>query len=85
MSTDETINDTPEEEVIGPRVEIRRKAEFFELQEDANGDWHWVLWAKNGRPLATNLDGYSRQIDAISAIKTIIAQDERTQILIAHQ
>lgn len=40
---------------------------FIELAEDQKGGWWWVLWAKNGRPMAMSASPYNRRNDASNA------------------
>jgi len=42
----------------------------FEVAKGSDG-WHWVLFAKNGRPLATNMEAIGRRNDIIRLISKI--------------
>lgn len=58
---------------------------WFELTPYA-GEWYWVLWAENGRPLAVGGRGYANKLKAVEAIKNVIktAVDE-TKICVAYE
>jgi len=45
----------------------------FELVADEDGDWHWMLFARNGRPVATNVEPYERRNDAERSISRFVA------------
>ena len=47
---------------------------FIELAPDKEGNWHWLLWAKNGRPIATNPVRFTRSNDALDTVKAVIEQ-----------
>lgn len=44
--------------------------EFIELATQ-NDKWHWVLWSKNGRPIAMSARGYGKRNDAARAVELV--------------
>lgn len=42
---------------------------FFRVEVDDDGVWHWMLFARNGKPMATDVVGYKRRNDCIEAFK----------------
>lgn len=54
---------------------------YFELAEDDSG-WHWMLYAGNGRPLATSVRPIKRQHDLKRTLKVMISEISRAKILV---
>jgi uncharacterized protein YegP (UPF0339 family) len=83
MTPNEHVNNTPRPEEI-PEVpasdgtnEIpfygrKKRRAVFEIAKDKNGQWHWVLWSKNGRPIATNITAAKQRHDVTRTIKNMI-------------
>lgn len=59
----------PEKPAKPPRKTIGERKPSIELAADDGGEWHWILWSANGRPIASNPIGYHSQNDCISAIR----------------
>lgn len=43
----------------------------FRLYQDAAGEWRWTLRGRNGEPVATSGEGYTRKADAERAIRKL--------------
>lgn len=55
----------------------------FEVEMDDSGQWHWMLFSGNGRPLAVNAVPYPRRNDctnAINIVRNAIKPDTRIYI-----
>lgn len=59
------------------------KTLHFELREDSEGKWNWVLWAANHRAIATNPRSYSRRNDAERAIRRMKDEAADAKIVVA--
>lgn len=63
------IPDTPfDEETIGLEIKSEkdcRNCGRFEMRQDNDASWHWMLFSANGRPIATNPnpEGFVRRND----------------------
>jgi uncharacterized protein YegP (UPF0339 family) len=53
-----------------PTTEKREPGPFFELRQQ-DKEWNWMLWASNGRAIATNLEPYNQQNDAARSIERL--------------
>lgn len=58
---------TPETGQTGQ--EVKGREPLFEIAQDIEGKWHWVLFAGNGRPIATSAVAYDRRNDCLGSIK----------------
>jgi len=63
------------------------KEPYFELSQDKKTEaWNWILWAANGRPMATNAVPYDRRNDATEAIETLRGNIAKaTKVVIVHK
>jgi uncharacterized protein YegP (UPF0339 family) len=41
------------------------------LVDDATGQWCWILYAKNGKPIAISQKDYERRNDCTTAVKAM--------------
>ncbi len=43
----------------------------FQLYEDANREFRWILWASNGQKIASGAEGYKSKGSAKAGIESI--------------
>lgn len=55
---------------------------YFVMRPDVDGKWHWMLFSKNGRPLAMNVADYNQQNDCLAAIHKMIELADATQVYV---
>ena len=75
VQTGQTAHDGPD---------IRRP--YFEVVQNARGEWEWMLWSGNGRQMAMSVLTYKRRNDCTNAIENmmqIVAQTPK--IVVEHQ
>lgn len=75
----------PETETETGNNKVISRESYFEVAEDEDHKWHWVLWSSNGRPMALNAIAYERRNDATNAISAFkMAVTPNTKIVVAH-
>lgn len=63
---EEELEEEEEEE------ELPTRTPYIELAMDEEGEWHWCLWATNGRPMAVSLNPFKRRNDAHKNVNSVI-------------
>jgi uncharacterized protein YegP (UPF0339 family) len=97
MSNETTVGETPElitpaaEEIITPQtghtdqpppLQPGTRAPYFEMAQDEEGNWAWILWAPNGRPVAMNTNPFTHKHDAMKCIRDLCTKlSEKTKII----
>lgn len=61
---DLTKNDNNERTEASPA-----RPPYFELAQDAEGQWHWLLWAGNGRQMAVSITPFADKRHAVASIQ----------------
>lgn len=51
--------------------EAGAKQARFEVAQDKEGGWHWMLWSGNGLQVARSARSYERKKDCIQAVKLL--------------
>lgn len=55
----------------GQTAPPRQNVVWYEVAQDKDGLWQWVLWTPNGRRLARSGVAYERRKDAVTAAKSL--------------
>lgn len=73
MNDENTNQETEESQAGEPSTTVQtgqnsppRSEPYIEVTEGPDEKWHWILWAKNGKSLATNTYGYRTRGDAVA-------------------
>lgn len=86
-------NETPNDTEVVKTVQTVQNDEgdpinrqpYYEVAQDENEKWHWVLWASNGRALATNAVAYNRRNDLTEALNAVRANaTEAKKVVTVH-
>ena len=79
-----TPEDTPmdDEDVQKTGQTVQERETWFEVAQDKEGKWHWVLWSANGRQMARNAMQYNRQSDVTIAIKAFVKSIAKAKLII---
>jgi uncharacterized protein YegP (UPF0339 family) len=68
QETGQTVQETPEMVQV---IEDARGA-FIEIAEDKNHQWHWALWAGNGRIVARSGQTHATFKSSVQSLRSII-------------
>lgn len=62
---------TPTPNTVQTGQKANRQTPYFEIAEDDDHSWHWMLWAANGRMMATNAIPYRLEKECLQAIRAV--------------